>query len=157
MIPFAIAGVQMHVSATESNLEAMSAQIDIAMARFPWVQMVMFSELAPFGPLMHNIQTLPGPAEAAFCEMAARHGIWLVPGSMFERDGESVYNTASVIDPTGTVVGRHRKLFPLNRTWIRARTSLFLMCRMLVVSGFPSAMTCGSRKPPGRWSPWARK
>ncbi|MEQ8708252.1 MAG: carbon-nitrogen hydrolase family protein [Rhodospirillales bacterium] len=114
MIPFAIAGVQMHVSATESNLEAMSAQIDIAMARFPWVQMVMFSELAPFGPLMHNIQTLPGPAEAAFCEMAARHGIWLVPGSMFERDGESVYNTASVIDPTGTVVGRHRKLFPFS-------------------------------------------
>jgi predicted amidohydrolase len=112
MIPFAIAGVQMRVSATESNLDAMRRQIDITMARFPWVQMILFSELAPFGPLMHSIQTLPGPAEAAFCEMAARHGVWLIPGSMFERDGEAVYNTASVIDPNGVVIGRHRKMFP---------------------------------------------
>ena len=112
MVPFAIAGVQMHVSATESNIEAMGHQLNITMATFPWVQMVVFSELAPFGPLMQNVQTLPGPAEAVFCEMAARHCVWLVPGSMFERDGEHVYNTASVIDPTGKVVGRHRKLFP---------------------------------------------
>lgn len=112
MIPFAIAGVQMRVSATESNLDYMCHQIDVTMARFPWVQMILFSELAPFGPLMQNIQTLPGPAESRFCEIAARYGVWLVPGSMFERDGEAVYNTASVIDPTGTVVGRHRKLFP---------------------------------------------
>jgi len=44
--------------------------------------------------------------------MAAHHRIWLVPGSMFERVGETIYNTTSVIDPSGTVIGRHRKLFP---------------------------------------------
>jgi len=31
---------------------------------------------------------------------------------MFERDGDRIFNTATVIDPEGAVVGRYRKLFP---------------------------------------------
>ena len=31
---------------------------------------------------------------------------------MFERDGDRIFNTASVIDPNGNVVGRYRKIFP---------------------------------------------
>ena len=112
MTPFAIAGIQMHVSAQTENVSAMGHRLDLMMARFPWVQMVVFSELAPFGPLPENAQTFPNGTEHAFQEMAARHGVWLVPGSMFERDGERIYNTASVIDPAGQVVGRYRKMFP---------------------------------------------
>ena len=51
MTPFAIAGVQMYVNALESNVDGMIQRLDILMARFPWTQMVLFSELAPFGPL----------------------------------------------------------------------------------------------------------
>jgi deaminated glutathione amidase len=112
MIPFAIAGIQMKVSATESNLAAMTRRLDVLMHRFPWVQMVMFSELCVLGPLRANAQPLPGPIEHSFCELAAQHGIWLIPGSMFERVGDRVCNTASVIDPDGQVVGRYRKMFP---------------------------------------------
>ncbi|MEE4378554.1 MAG: carbon-nitrogen hydrolase family protein [Candidatus Competibacteraceae bacterium] len=112
MTPFAIAGIQMHVSASHDNIAAMSHRLEVLMARFPWVQMVMFSELAPFGPLPNHAQALPGPAEAAFCHIAAHHQIWLLPGSMFERVGDHIYNTASVIDPAGHVVGRYRKMFP---------------------------------------------
>ncbi len=112
MTPFAIAGIQMHVSAQTENVSAMGHRLDLLMARFPWVQMVVFSELAPFGPLPENAQTFPNGTEHAFQEMAARHGVWLVPGSMFERVEERIYNTASVIDPAGQVVGRYRKMFP---------------------------------------------
>jgi predicted amidohydrolase len=112
MTPFAIAGIQMRISASQENVSAMAHRLDILMARFPWVQMVVFSELAAFGPLPGHAQTLPGPAEDAFREMAAKHQIWLLPGSMFEAAGELVYNTASVIDPNGYVVGRYRKMFP---------------------------------------------
>ena len=112
MTPFAIAGIQMHVSASGDNIAAMAHRLDILMARFPWVQMVLFSELAAFGPLPGHAQALPGPAEHAFCEMAAKHRIWLLPGSIFEDAGDRVYNTASVIDPNGHVVGRYRKMFP---------------------------------------------
>lgn len=103
----------MAVAADGENISAMRHRLDILMARFPWVQMVLFSELAPFGPLPQFAQTLPGPAEAEFQEMAARHGIWLLPGSLYERapDG-SIHNTAPVIDPGGEVVARYRKMFP---------------------------------------------
>ena len=112
MTPFAVAGVQMHTSATESNIPHMKQRLETLMALFPWVDMVMFSELCAFGPPLAKAQTLPGPAEAAFQEMAARHKVWLLTGSMFERVGERIYNTASVIDPSGQVVGRYRKMFP---------------------------------------------
>jgi deaminated glutathione amidase len=113
LVPFAIAGVQMHVAAVHDNIAAMRHRLDLLVARFPWVQMVVFSELAPFGPLPHHAQPLPGPAEDAFCEMAARHGLWLIPGSLFERaEGGRIYNTAPVIDPQGQVVARYRKMFP---------------------------------------------
>jgi predicted amidohydrolase len=112
MVPFAIAGIQMKVSATASNLAGMTQRLDVLMHRYPWVQMALFSELCVLGPLRGNAEPLPGPAERAFCEMAARHGIWLVPGSMFELAGDRVYNTAPVIDPAGQVVGRYRKMFP---------------------------------------------
>lgn len=112
MTPFAIAGIQMHVSAQTENVSAMGHRLDLLMARFPWVQMVVFSELSPFGPLPENAQAFPNTTEHAFQEMAARHGVWLVPGSMFERVEERIYNTASVIDPAGQVIGRYRKMFP---------------------------------------------
>ena len=112
MTPFAIAGIQMRVSATHENITEMAHRLDILMARFPWVQMVMFSELAAFGPLPGHKQPLPGPAEDAFRDMAAKHRVWLLPGSMFEDAGDRIYNTASVIDPNGLVIGRYRKMFP---------------------------------------------
>jgi len=82
------------------------------MHRFPWVQMVLFSELAAFGPAPKHAQLLPGPAEQAFCAMAARHQIWLIPGSLFDRAADGIYNTAPVIGPTGAVIARYRKMFP---------------------------------------------
>ncbi len=112
MTPFAVAGVQMHIAALHENITAMGHQLELLMARFPWVQMVVFSELAPFGPLTQHAQALPSAAEQSFQEMAARHGIWLLPGSMFEKVEERIYNTASVIDPAGEIVGRYRKMFP---------------------------------------------
>ena len=112
MTPFAIAGLQMPVSALQENLTAMGQQLDLLMARYPWVQMVVFSELAAFGPLPKHAQPLPGPAEATFQAMAARHGIWLLPGSLFEKKEGRIFNTAPVIDPRGQVIARYRKMFP---------------------------------------------
>lgn len=112
MIPFAIAGVQMHLSALQSNVAAMEARLKVLMAVYPWVQMVVFSELAPFGPLTINALPFPNDTEAYFQELAHRHKVWLLPGSMFERKDDLIYNTASVIDPAGNVVGRYRKIFP---------------------------------------------
>jgi deaminated glutathione amidase len=111
-VPFAVAGIQMQVRADQENVTEMGLQLNALMERFPWVQMVLFSELCAFGPSPANAQTLPGPAEEKFCSMAAEHHVWLIPGSLFEQAHENVYNTAPVIDPTGRIVTRYRKLFP---------------------------------------------
>ena len=113
MTPFAIAGVQMHVAALHSNVEAMRHRLDILMARFPWTQMVLFSELAPFGPLDKYAQTFPNDTLYQFQEDARRHGVWLIPGSMFEkRDDGRIYNTSVVINPEGEIVTKYSKMFP---------------------------------------------
>ncbi|MCB1889144.1 MAG: carbon-nitrogen hydrolase family protein [Rhodocyclaceae bacterium] len=112
MLPFAIAGIQMPVSAQAENIGAMARRLDSLLARFPWVQMVLFSELAPFGPSRRHAQAAGGEAEQRFAELAAQHGIWLIPGSLLERDGDALFNTTPVFDPAGGLVARYRKMFP---------------------------------------------
>ena len=115
-VRFGVAGVQMHVSAFEDNVDHMGAYLRHIRTRFPWVRMVMFSELAPLGPKQHRAEPMPGPTEARLAALARDTGLWLIPGSMFERvageGGERIYNTTPVIDPNGSVVARFRKLFP---------------------------------------------
>ena len=113
MTPFAIAGVQMHVGALTSNVEGMRQRLEVLMARFPWTQMVLFSELAPYGPLDRFAQPFPNEAITAFQEDARRYGIWLIPGSMFEKrpDGR-IFNTSVVINPQGEIVRKYSKMFP---------------------------------------------
>ena len=59
MTPFAIAGIQMQLG-HGSNIDAMRQRVDLTMHLFPWVQLVMFSELACYGPLLQYAQPLPG-------------------------------------------------------------------------------------------------
>jgi predicted amidohydrolase len=112
MKPFTIAGIQMKVSATHSNLEMMKLKLDITMNVYPAVDLVLFSELCGYGPLTYYAQELPGHFEHEMKAMAKKHKIWLVPGSVFEKSGDKIYNTALVINPQGEVVSRYRKMFP---------------------------------------------
>jgi predicted amidohydrolase len=109
---FGIAGVQMNVSAFDDNVERMGGYLRHIRSRFPWVRMALFSELAPLGPKHARAEPLPGPTEARLAALARETGLWLIPGSMFEKAGEVTYNTTPVIDPQGAIVARFRKLFP---------------------------------------------
>ena len=111
MTKFSIAGIQLDAR-NGDNLDSMTRLIKITMARYPWVQLVMFGELCAFGGSLEAAQPLPGTAENHFCSLARRHKIWLLPGSFYEMDGNAIYNTAPVINPDGEVVARHRKLYP---------------------------------------------
>jgi predicted amidohydrolase len=110
--PFAIAGIQMKVSAIHSNVEMMKLKLDITMNLYPWVQMVVFSELCGYGPLLHTAKEIPGHFEEEMQKKAKQYGIWLIPGSIFEKRGERIFNTASVINPEGEVISRYSKMFP---------------------------------------------
>lgn len=112
MKPFSIGGIQMHVSAAHSNVPLMKHKIEVMASVYPWVQMIMCSELCAYGPLIHHAAEFPLSVEAEFQELARKYKIWLIPGSMFQKKGDKIYNTATVINPQGEIVGRYDKMFP---------------------------------------------
>jgi predicted amidohydrolase len=109
---FAVAGIQMKSSAVVPNVEMMKLKLDICMNMYPWIEMVVFSELCAYGPLLYHAQPVPGYFEQEMQAIAKKYGIWLLPGSIFEQHEDKIYNTASVINPEGEVVTRYRKMFP---------------------------------------------
>jgi predicted amidohydrolase len=94
------------------NMPRIRERIAFTTAVYPWVQMLVFSELSVFGPDTRLAQPMPGPTEQELCALAKQYGIWLLPGSLYELADGVIYNTTPVIDPNGVVVTRHRKTFP---------------------------------------------
>ena len=69
--------------------------------------------MSPYGPLDQFAQPFPNEALDQFREDARRFGIWLIPGSMFEkREDGRIYNTSVVINPEGEIVAKYSKMFP---------------------------------------------
>jgi predicted amidohydrolase len=108
---FAIAGLQLELT-KQDNLDILEHEVRLVKARFPWVDMVVWGELAAFGAGVDDAQPMPGPAEQRLRRMARDSGVWLVPGSLYESVDARVYNTTPVIDPDGNIVARYRKMFP---------------------------------------------
>lgn len=122
---FGIAGVQMapipcDPERTQRRMEELATQIR---GSFPWVRMLVFPELvphavAPFAsPTCRSLpsdlaEPIPGPTSDRFRRLAAKLGCWIVPGSLYERSGNVIHNTAIVCSPTGELVTQYRKIFP---------------------------------------------
>ncbi len=108
---FGVAGLQLALSPGD-NINQIVAEISSVAKRFPWVKMVLAGELCGFGANTDFAQCMPGDAEAQLCRVAGQHGLWVIPGSLYERRDGVIYNTTPVIDPAGNVVARYRKIFP---------------------------------------------
>lgn len=122
---FGIAGIQMSVVPwnAQATVDKMADVIKQISLNFPWVDLILFHELVVPGlvqfvssdspnPWHRNAEPIPGPLTERLCAIAHRSGKWLVPGSMYETEGESIYNTALVISPQGEIVAKYRKMFP---------------------------------------------
>ena len=107
-----IAGIQMPVSAVADNIDMMERYVAHVRKRFPWVSMMVFSELCVFGSSPAHAQAMPGEAEQRLQAIAAKYRMWLIPGSMFEQLDGKIYNTTPIINADGIVVDRYRKMFP---------------------------------------------
>ncbi|MFF1565349.1 carbon-nitrogen hydrolase family protein [Streptomyces sp. NPDC058293] len=92
-------------------------------AMLPHVQLVVVPELmlSAEAPLFDAREdwmdkaavTVPGPLTDRICGLARETGLWLIPGSVYERAGDgTVYNTALAVSPQGEIVARYRKVFP---------------------------------------------
>ncbi|HVY84568.1 MAG TPA: carbon-nitrogen hydrolase family protein [Caulobacterales bacterium] len=111
MTTLAIAGLQLTLDHGD-NVDAISEEVRQLKRRFPWVEMVVVGELAAFGPKLDFAEPLPGPTEERFAQVARECGLWLLPGSLYERSGAKIFNTTPVINPDGEVIARYRKMYP---------------------------------------------
>jgi predicted amidohydrolase len=107
-----IAGIQMEVVFGQDNSEAMIEKLNSLVTSFPWVDLVLFSELCVCGLNRDLAKPVPNPTVDRFCEWTKNKGKWLIPGSFYEADQEKVYNTSIVIGPDGAIKAKYRKLFP---------------------------------------------
>ena len=55
---------------------------------------------------------VPGPLMQQLGALARETGLWLIPGSVYERTADGVANTAIVLSPDGELVASYRKCFP---------------------------------------------
>ena len=65
-------------------------------------------------------QSIPGPATAAVCALAREFGVWVALG-LLESDAGALYDAAVLIDATGAVRLKHRRVNP---QWHGSRASL---------------------------------
>lgn len=112
MTTFNIAGLQLALPANQDNFAVIRQQVLAAKRRFPALDMLLLPELCTFGPAPRFAETLPGTTEDKYGELAIEAGVWLCNGSLFEREGDHIYNTSSVFAPNGKVHCRYRKVYP---------------------------------------------
>ncbi|HEV7846841.1 MAG TPA: carbon-nitrogen hydrolase family protein [Thermoleophilaceae bacterium] len=106
----------------EATLRRMGEQVARVMAIAPATRLVMFPELhlAALPPALEEHEEseedavdVPGALTEALGEIARANGVWLVPGSVYERgDAGQVHNTCLVLSPGGELVASYRKVFP---------------------------------------------
>ena len=108
---------------TERTWQRYAGQVHAIRHMFPHVQMVIHPELhlsAPDGLLAEHpgysaqaAVPLPGPLTRQLGKLARETGLWLIPGTVYERGANGhVHNTALVVGPDGALVTRYRKCFP---------------------------------------------
>lgn len=106
----------------EGTLSQFSDQVRGIKRTFPKVQLVIAPELhlsatdrlleeTP-GQVEASAVQIPGPLTDALANLARETGMWICPGSVYEKSEGKIYNTAVVISPDGTIVARYRKCFP---------------------------------------------
>jgi len=71
----------------------------------------LFDYLGPRSRIPDVAEALPGGGASSMLSGVARERqMWIVGGSIQERDGERIYNTAPLFDRTGELVARYRKI-----------------------------------------------
>lgn len=119
-----IAAAQMKIFPTqiEKNLDKAKKFVELAANKN--ADIIAFPELFITGASGSNValfaDTIPGRFSNIFSKLSEEHGIYIVMGSIYEKDNGKYYNSSVVIDDNGSIVGVYRK----NKLWITEKKVL---------------------------------
>jgi formamidase len=110
------------VSDPYETLERFEERVRTVAASFSGVQLIVAPELhlSAVGGIFDEEEgyaervavAIPGPLTDRLGALARATGLWLVPGSVYERSDAGVANTAVAISPDGELIAAYRKCFP---------------------------------------------
>ncbi len=161
MLSFVASAVQVAASPDKAACRAHAAQL-VEQAARAGARLVALPELFVWaGPQKDELaqaEPIPGPTSRFAGELAARHGIYLVAGSVLERDAsaDKAFNTSLLFGPDGSLLARYRKihLFDVDiesKVTARSRARAAVAAtpcayrRSWDESGWRSATTCAFR------------
>ncbi|MEW6991599.1 hypothetical protein AADZ91_13030 [Colwelliaceae bacterium 6441] len=81
MSHFSIAGLQLDLPCGD-NLDVIAKEIIKTKQRFPWLDMIVLSELSTYGPEKKYAEVFPSDAERFYSQLARENNVWLIPGSL---------------------------------------------------------------------------
>jgi predicted amidohydrolase len=106
----------------DATLDQLERNVRALRSTFEGLQLVVAPELhlMALPPLLEEdgdspaeiAVDVPGELTERLGTLARETGLWLIPGSVYERVGDAVANTAVVLSPDGELVASYRKCFP---------------------------------------------
>jgi len=98
----------------ERNVRSLRATFDgLQLVLAPELHLMALPPLLEDDGAPHNLAVdIPGELTERLCALALETELWLVPGSVYERAGDAVANTAIVLSPAGELIARYQKCFP---------------------------------------------
>lgn len=106
----------------DDSLDTFADQLRRLARAYPGVRLFAFPELHVCGHrpdedpervMTAAAEEIDGPRGRKLAGLARELGLWLIPGSVYERAGDGqIYNTAPVYSPEGRRVAAYRKVFP---------------------------------------------
>ncbi|HEY8108360.1 MAG TPA: carbon-nitrogen hydrolase family protein [Gaiellaceae bacterium] len=98
----------------ERNIRSLHATLDdLELVVAPELHLMALRPLLEDDAAPHDLAVdIPGPLTERLGALARETELWLVPGSVYERVGDGVANTAVVFSPNGELVANYRKCFP---------------------------------------------
>ena len=113
---FGLGACQMGVNSgdVQANLATLSKHIKKIKFYSPWVKLICAPELFIPGmsPMEQTAQAIPGEISSHCADLAKEHGVYLIPGSLYEKTEDGIYNTAPVFNPKGELITAYRKMYP---------------------------------------------
>ena len=96
MSHFTVAGLQLNLK-DKQNLDQFTDKVRATKRRFPFVQMIVGSELSICGAGINYAGPMLDEVEKCLCDLASELSIWLVPGSIYQKTDKTKIKSLKLI------------------------------------------------------------